>query len=59
MNKRINSSEYSAYVLGSVVVSGENLRIDDVVLVARQGAKVLLTEDKEVLSQVDTNPIIL
>ena len=35
------------------MVSGENLRIDDVVLVARQGAKVLLTEDKEVLSQVD------
>ncbi len=53
MNKRIDSSEYPAYVLGSVVVSGENLHIEDVVRVARQGAGVFLTEEKKVLSRVD------
>lgn len=52
MNKKIISSEYPKYEVGSVVVSGENLSIDDVVRVARQGAGVLMTKDKIVLDQV-------
>jgi phenylalanine ammonia-lyase len=52
MKKGINRSECPAYGIGSVVVSGENLHIDDVVRVARQGAGVLLTKDTKVLDLV-------
>jgi phenylalanine ammonia-lyase len=53
MNKRMNSSGCTPYDLGSVVISGENLHIDDVVRVSRQGVPVFLTKEKEVLNRVD------
>jgi hypothetical protein len=39
MNKKIISSKYPKYEVGSVAVSGENLIIDDVVRVVRQGCR--------------------
>ena len=52
MNRKINRTEYCISDTESVVLNGENLTIEDVVRVARQGARVFLTQENEALRKV-------